>query len=177
MRIVSFGQVVELNGGRPEIANQMTVELVNGYRITVPTDERTVQRLIEIASGVMSTQEVERQRPPARKLSDYQTPEEREEEDAEYFGGVPASDPGEMGQAAEPLMGRVAEEEVSLDTASGGGIGNGPPVHLSVRQRVDKDGFALPIPSRTVEMDEAGYPVVPGRRAAPREDGDDGTQL
>ena len=50
MRIVNFGQIIDLEEGR-RIAHQITVELDTGVRQQIQTDERTVQQLLDVVTG------------------------------------------------------------------------------------------------------------------------------
>lgn len=187
MRIVSIGQVVDLeNGG--QLTHQFTVEF-HGHRVAISTDEQTVQQLIEAATG-------ERQlakRDPfegGSEVKHFEPGEERyrqepppvdpgmDEEMAAIFGGD--TDDTEPPKE-EVVMGVVAEEPVPARQESGG-LGTGRPVNIPSpppRPRVDKDGFVLPVTARTVDMDEMGYPVTAQNRPTiPDDDGaDDGTQI
>lgn len=193
MRIVNFGQVVDLDRGGVELSNQITVELADGRRASVVTDESTIQQFIQLATGVVprpiqSTRvsefpggtevksfdgvDLEQELARGSKMSD--------DDLATIFGGNGEGDPGELRAEPEPVMGQVAEEKlVEAPTLRGMGSGTPAPVR---RPMVDKDGFAIPTPSRTVEQDEMGYPVLEGgQRVAsppPGDDGaDDGTQI
>jgi len=178
MRIVSFGQVVDLErGGR--FTHQFTIEL-DGQKIPITTDEHTLEQLLQLAAGLAQprfphgaetkhfepNQEQFRQEPPP--------PSEQDEELAAIFGGEETEQP-------EGVMGVVAEEPAP-QPQSPGGLGTGRPVNIPSpppRPRVDKDGFVLPVTARTVEMDEMGYPVVAQNQPTiPDDDGaDDGTQI
>jgi hypothetical protein len=198
MRIVNFGQVVDLeNGGG--FAHQFTVLLPNGDRVGIVTNEETVGQLIQLATGVYDGQgslpvAPQQAHPGSNGTSgdqawstDYpqhvEDPEEEDEPEGVEFGGD--YDPGEL--SSEAVMGVVSERPVQLPVAVQGGLGGlgqtQPPApqqpHPS--RLVDSDGFARPVPSRTVQADEAGYPVVQQRvPAGPRvmeSDDDDGTQV
>jgi len=151
------------------IVNQLTVELPDGRQVNIDTDETTVQCLIQLAAGV--------ERAPLPRRVDLEPPPpapHQEEELALIFGG---EDVGEIKEPdEEPVMGKVAEFPAATPPAQGG-IGSGKAA-TARRPRVDKDGFALPVQSRTVEKDEMGYPVVE-RTAAPPPvvEEDDGTQI
>jgi hypothetical protein len=193
MRIVNFGQVVDLDRGGVDLSNQITVELADGRRASVVTDESTIQQLIQLATGVLS-QPIHAPRssgfPNGTEVKSFdgvnlQQELERgsdmsEDDLATIFGGNGEGDPGELHVEPEPVMGRIAEEKlVEAPALKGMGSGTAAPVR---RPMVDKDGFAIPISSRTVEQDEMGYPVLEGgQRAAsppPGDDGaDDGTQI
>lgn len=181
MIIVSFGQVVDmLQGG--QMVNQLTLELFTGERVSVTTDENTVQQLLAIAArlsngGAARPSQVTGPPPqrwaPEVEQGGFPQHTEAAEEMASVFGGE--ADPGEQ---SEPVMGKMAEETMEVAPVSKG-LGSGTPAPIR-RPMVDKDGFALPIPSRTVEKDEMGYPVIRGSSApAPSGDdgADDGTQI
>jgi len=171
MRIVSFGQVVDLEHG-VQLTNQLTLELSDGRRAVVTTNDETVQQLIGLASGTTRKNQFLEPTPRAPEPEeDVQVPME-EAELAGIFGGE--DDPGEM-RAEPPEAPRIAESPTPPSTPMGG-LGTGPAV--PVRPRVDKDGFLLPVHARTVEKDEMGYPVVRKRVAdAPPEEEDDGSQI
>ena len=50
MRIINFGQMVDLEDGM-RVAHQITVESPSGQRHQVLTDEQTVEQLVDIAIG------------------------------------------------------------------------------------------------------------------------------
>jgi len=179
MRIASFGQMVDVS--TKQFTYQMVVITDDGHSHAITTTEETIQQLVEKLSNGEATP---RQPapvygpPPTREF--VQTPMEEDEELASIFGGEP--DPGE--QAPEPVMGVIAENRVA-DVEEPRGLGSRPPAPRAAPPaprvpRVDADGFALPIPSRTVPKDEMGYPIVAKNRGAPvlpEDTGDDGNQI
>jgi hypothetical protein len=185
MRITNFGEIVDLEAGAV-IVHQFTVVAPSGHRVQITTDERTVQQLIGALGaylGGSEVKEVPRSVPsmsgdiPYEELKREVQDALEEEEMASFFGADP--DPGE--QIPEPVMGSVSENQEEDMAEAAPGLGT-PKAVLQRTQsivRVDKDGFALPIPSRTVSKDEMGYPIVPQGKKAPEplDDGDDGTQI
>jgi hypothetical protein len=165
MRIINFGQVVDLEHGT-RITHQLTVETEPGIRLQVITDEGTVQQLVDALVGVEES--------PIQ----HEIPEAALEQSAgDVFGGE--YDPGELVSLDTPsdqesVMGALTAEHVTFQRAPGG-IGQ-----PAKRLPVDGDGFYLPVKAKTVPKDEMGYPVVP-RVAVPTgipDDGEtDGTQI
>jgi len=199
MLIVNFGQVVDLEAGG-QFAHQFTVQLLDGRRATVTTDERTVQQLIELVSGV----ETETARPGSNgqkyEDTDYAVPggvhgQYDDPDEGVEFGGD--YDPGEDLHERVPVMGTVAEERVVAPLQQrGGGLGQAGPVPVERpqapvarpqrRPNVDADGFLVPPRAKTVPSDSAGYPVAAQTKAPQTsvghlgkfaEDDDDGTQI
>lgn len=195
MRIVNFGQVVDLEHGT-QIAHQFTVMLPSGQRVQVRTDEETVQQLVAALTG----NGVEPPQPTRSKTLGEILAEETQEpsqiepdsfDAGDVFGGD--YDPGELAANAasslveqdyepEPVMGTMAEEPVMPQAAPTGGLGQPAPKPRQQRQqRVDSDGFVLPTRSRTVPKDEMGYPIVSQRapqQTLPIDDGEeDGQQI
>lgn len=109
-----------------------------------------------------------------------EAPEEPEfDEGAEIFGGE--EDPGEV--ASEPVMGVIAEDRIADTPDQVGGLGQpAPRAQLQTtsppRPRIltDKDGFAVPVRSKTVPKDEMGYPIVKRQAQAPRIPDDNGEE-
>lgn len=196
MRIVSFGQVVDVDKGGA-FSHQFTIEAAGGERFTVETDELTIQRLIEIYTGAargngqpkdpgearyqqwraqMESQSVHDQIPVGiGELPD-------EEPEGVEFGGD--YDPGEVANSAasqiiedttESVMGAIAEVPAETPPASRG-LGQSPPVPIRRQPPVDKDGFVMPVKARTVPKDEMGYPIVSKSRRAPSIPDDDGSE-
>jgi hypothetical protein len=171
MRILSFGQVIDLERGG-QFTQQITILLPDGRKAVIETDEDTIQRLIALAAPFVRGSEVKHFEPEEERYRQEESLEDSMDA-ASIFGGE--EDAGE--RPAEPPMARMSEEPTETPP-SNGGIGNGRPAPVR-RPMVDKDGFALPVPSRTVEKDEMGYPVVDRRAAPPSGDdgADDGTQI
>lgn len=198
MKIVNFGQVVDLENGQGMI-NQFTVLTPGGERISIVTDEGTLNQLVELATMVPS-------QPRAHDIpgrceddwdEDYAPPGRDEEEESRYEDYDPtASDPGEsydagdgLSRDAEPVMGVVAEEIVQASPEAaqrvqelGGGTGH-KVGQTETRKRpvVDEDGFMVVPRGRTVQADEKGYPIVAGaqpvQEEAEEEPDEDGTQI
>lgn len=161
MRIVNFGQIIDLEGGK-RIAHQITVELDTGLRRQVQTDEGTVQQLLDII-----TEKDEQQ------SFSPQPPDDMEPDEGQIFGGGYAAedyDAVESGEyVPESVMGVMADEPAASVPVTPGGLGHPP---------VDTDGYYLPPKAKTVPKDEMGYPVVQ-RQAAPDDvdDEEDGDQI
>lgn len=189
MRITNFGEVVDLEAGAV-IVHQFTVVAPSGRRVQITTDERTVQQLIGALGAYLEgpgVKEAPRSVPPISGDTPYgelkreaqaASWEQEEEEMADIFGSE--SDLGE--QAPEPVMGVVAAEqtEAAAEAAPGLGTPRSAPTRAQPIVRVDKDGFALPVPSRTVPKDSMGYPIVTQGKKSPElpdDGGDDGTQI
>jgi len=191
MQIVNFGEMVDVAQRR--ITHQLLIRTADGQQHSVTTDERTVQQLLQILTGgggeerpvgteVMADSPYPLP-PSTGELSGVELRRNDPEEDdlAEIFGGD--VDPGE--QAPEPVMGVIAEDRVAdvPDEPRGLGARRAPPEERPPAPRpvrVDADGFALPIPSRTVPKDEMGYPIVTKNKnvpVLPDDGGDDGTQI
>lgn len=195
MKIVNFGQVVDLEHGT-QIAHQFTVEIAPGHRVQVQTDERTVQQLVEALTGNGAPRPVVApQRRTLGEMLAQEAPSPEVEDEGEYdasdvFGGD--YDPGELAAVAagsiaqepeyepEAVMGTMAEEPVAAPQAPQGGLGQKqqrPPR----RPQIDGDGFFMPVKARTVPKDEMGYPIVQKKAVVqnvPQDDGsEDGTQI
>ena len=152
MRIVNFGQVVDVDRGL-QLTHQMTVELQSGDRVQILTDERTVQQLVDVATGVSE----EQARGASFVGSDYP-------QDVSDFGEAGLEDPSDLFD--DPPIGTMEEPLVQREP-SGGGLGSPKPP-------VDEDGFYLPPKARTVPKDELGYPIVPRKKVSDDGDLDDG---
>lgn len=199
MRIVSFGQMVNIERGG-SFTHQFTLEAEDGSQHNVETDEGTIGRLIEIYTGVSRGAPKPAQQPvqaaPSNGESQYRqwktqmessSPSDSDsseyEDGADLFGGD--YDPGEVANEAvsrivddtmSAVMGAVAELPVQSPPASRG-LGSSPAVPIRAKQpRVDKDGFVLPVQSRTVPKDELGYPIVSNNRRSPSIPDDDGSE-
>lgn len=182
MRIINFGQVMDVESG-VDLIHQMTIEHPDGRRFTIRTDEGTVQQLIESMAGMGNEVEVPLQKanpmrftPTSPTMFPHDSPSEEEEEPGSVFGGD--YDPGEENQqSVEPVVGTIAENRTTTDSYSGGGIGQvtQAPVQQEFPNRgrkkrqplIDKDGFMISPPAKTVPKDEMGYPIVPKRNAQP----------
>lgn len=196
MKIVSFGQVVDLEAGG-QFAHQFTIELPNRARVAIQTDEATVQRLIEIATGMQQMRMPgSNGEPPGTRwvtpsghsaqvderivsgLVYIQGEQAGEEPEGEIFGGD--YDPGEehveeQALPTEPVLGTISEERVATFTQPPGGLGQAPQIvrppmaapRPKPQPRVDADGFLIPPRARTVPKDEMGYPVVASKRQPP----------
>lgn len=185
MRIVSFGQMVDV--ATKQFTYQMVVITDDGHSHAITTTEDTIQQLV----GKLTNGGVAQENYAARSAEPYVSPvrkeyvqESEDEELASIFGGEP--DPGEQAQEPEPVMGVIAEDRVAEEEEAPRGLGSrpsasriAPPTRPPV-PRVDADGFALPVPARTVPKDEMGYPIVAKNRNAPvlpEDNGDDGNQI
>lgn len=160
MRIVNFGQVVDVDRGL-QLTHQMTVELQSGDRVQILTDERTVQQLVDVATGVSEEQ--------AKSANFVGSEYSREVSD---LGEVGLEDPSDLFD--DPPIGTM-EEPLVRQKAPVGGLGRPKP------PTVDEDGFYLPPRARTVPKDELGYPIVPHTKTVDDgglDDGeDDGAQI
>jgi hypothetical protein len=199
MKIVNFGQVVDLEHGT-QIAHQFTVMLPTGQRLQVRTDEGTVQQLVEALTGNGAAPQPSAQPRTLGEMLEQEaaaTPQIEAEDDfddaGEVFGGD--YDPGELAAAAaggiaeepdyepEAVMGTVSSEPAMAPATPQGGLGQPQqPKRPPKRPHIDKDGFFMPVKSRTVPKDEMGYPIVKQRAAPPQtvpdDDGeDDGQQI
>jgi hypothetical protein len=160
MKIVNFGQVVDLEGGTVGLGYQFTVLLPNGERISVATDEGTVRQLTEIVTGgVIQPGEMELEEESPISGSDMR------EGLMSVFGPGPGN--------GEGVMGVIAEEEYEDRpiTKEVGGLGSAPSVPVRAPQKrqplVDEDGFMRPPPAKTVPKDEMGYPIVSAGQGVP----------
>lgn len=188
MRIANFGQMLDVR--TRSFQHQMLVITDDGRQHVIATDEDTVQQLIQAMTNSGHTMPASE--PPEisvnreaflREEPSYHLPQEPEGEDelvADIFGGD--VDPGE--QAPEPVMGVIAEDRIADVPAEPRGLGSRQPPKAAPPPtrppRVDADGFALPVPARTVPKDEMGYPIVAKNRNAPvlpDDGGDDGNQI
>ena len=161
MRIVNFGQIIDLEGGR-RIAHQITVELDTGLRRQIQTDEATVQQLLDTITEV--------------DVAPFPPPDVMGRDEGQVFGGdydgedyaAENDDVGEVGvYVPESVMGVVANEPITSVPPAPSGLGHPP---------VDSDGYYLQPKAKTVPKDEMGYPIVQ-RLAVPddvdeEEDGD-----
>jgi len=170
MRIINFGQVVDLEHGT-QIAHQFTIQLSAGQLVQVKTDEGTVQQLLNAVSGNGAAQS----EPPTqdRTLGELLVQEAYPEEET-YTDEV---DPGEMASGVigehtydrpEPVMGVIASETAPRKSTQQGGLGQ-----PAARHRIDADGFLLPTTPRTVPTDSMGYPIVQAKAEAPQTVPDD----
>jgi hypothetical protein len=192
MKIVGFGQMVDLETGTAQIAHRMTVETPDGRRVDIRTDELTVQQLLQ--ATLNGAGELRQPAPPPQQTmqemvaqASPETYEEylddSEEDEGEMFGGdydpnaAVADAVGSIAAEPEPVMGTMAEEPVAAPPPSRG-LGQG---RKGPRPVLDADGFMMPVRARTVPQDEMGYPVVPGRQVVqtiPDDDGEeDGQQI
>lgn len=195
MRIVNFGQVVDLENGQGMI-NQFTVLLDDGERVSIVTDADTLHQLVELATlvGVPQPEQtghgytVPPQEPIADNMEGFEEPPER------YGLYGDEEDPGEsydagdgLSREAEPVMGTVAEEyhtappEAVKSVQGLGDVGHKLGKKKKRGPIIDEDGFMVTPPAKTVSADEKGYPIVPGS-GAPQEDqeeeqDEDGTQI
>lgn len=175
MRIVNFGQLVDLEHGT-KLMHQITVELPSGHRIQVDTDEGTVQQLVDALMGNGSAVEPAHQKTLRELLVQDDGLEEDYDNAGEFFGG---DDPGELA-AVEPdvVMGTLTEVHIMDEETVRGGLGQ---PNRNRRPPVDSDGYYLSPPARTVPKDEMGYPIVPRKvhvPTIPNDDGEgDGTQI
>jgi hypothetical protein len=197
MRIVNFGQVVDLEHGGG-FAHQFTVALDSGERLSIITDEETVQQLIEITMMMAPEEKPSHLRvvdspDPANVMTQRmrQAMEEAGESDVMVAPGVEVMehDPGELaayeppGEVPEsqPVMGKVADVPIRgvPRGVQPGGLGQpSPPVKR--RPNIDADGFMITPPPRTVPTDEMGYPITAASRQEPDpepEDEDVGEQI
>lgn len=164
MRIVNFGQVVDLEHGGG-FAHQFTVILDDGNRISIITNEETVQQLIEIAM-MMSSESQER--PSHLRVV--------EPEPAVYPGGDPGElapyqpiDPGDVADIkimTQAVMGKVSEEDAPDGVIERGGLGH----KRTPRTLIDEDGFMVTPPAKTVPTDSMGYPITGNVKQQPEEE-------
>ncbi len=160
MRIVNFGQIIDLDGGR-RIAHQITVELETGRRQQIQTDEGTVQQLLDAITDDDALPF------PARVA-----PDDEDQDSGEVLVDGDMEVPGTADWVgSESVMGVMADERVDELPARLGGLGH-PPM----------DGYVYPPKLKTVPKDEMGYPIVQSRsRAAPDnaedDEEDDGDQI
>jgi len=155
MKIINFGQVVDLENGTVDLGYQLTVLMPSGQRISVSTNEETVRQLTEIVIGATI---------PAEEMELVE-----EQPAAAIFG--PGPDNGEN------VMGQIAEEEYEEQVMRGmvGGLGSPPTAQKPAKPRarqplIDEDGFMRPPPAKTVQQDEMGYPVVSASRNMPTQE-------
>jgi hypothetical protein len=160
MRIINFGQVVDLEDGTIGMGFQMTVLLPDGTRISIATDEHTIQQLTEIVVGGVEDVVVP---PPA--------PERIYEEGPAFE----AADVG--GGNGGPVMGQIDEEDYEEQVMRGmvGGLGSPPraPQPAQAQPRppmIDEDGFMRTPVAKTVPTDEMGYPIVAQQQGPTQEE-------
>jgi len=170
MRIINFGQIVDLEHGM-EVAHQITVESENGRRTQIRTDEHTIQQLVDALS-------VDRGSAPPNKQPEIKMEFPREElEPEDVFGGD--FDPGELVSEQESVMGVISETVVE-SAIPVVGLGQSSAAKPKPRPQFDSDGYILPVRARTVPKDDMGYPIVPHRsipvNVSDDEEGD-GTQI
>lgn len=160
MRIINFGQVVDLEDGTIGMGFQFTVALRDGTRVSVSTDESTIQQLTEIITGglvdegaVMAEQQME----------PYIGPEAMDEALSSGNGGG--------------VMGQIAEEEYDYEEQRGfqvGGLGSPPvtqqPTPQPRQPMIDEDGFMRTPAAKTVPADEMGYPVTAAQAQMPTQE-------
>jgi hypothetical protein len=166
MRIVNFGQVIDLEHGGG-FAHQFTVALDSGERLSIITDEDTVQQLIEIAMVMPPSEEVPRhlrvvEPDPGHVMT------RRVQQMMEEVADEVSDDPGELAAyepTEAPVMGKVAEAPVQGIPRGihPGGLGQ-PKPPVKRQPMIDEDGFMVRPPSKTVPTDEMGYPIISGGR-------------
>lgn len=181
MRIINFGQMLDVR--TRSFQHQMLVVTADGRQHSIATDEDTVQQLITAMTNSGHTMPVsEALELPVNQEAFLRNPLPEDLEPAfgaEIFGGE--EDPGE--QVPEPVMGVIAEDRIADVPVEPRGLGTRqPPKAIPAPRppRVDADGFALPVPAKTVQKDEMGYPIVSKNRNAPvlpDDEGDDGNQI
>lgn len=161
MRIINFGQVVDLEDGRIGMGFQFTIVLPDGTRVAISTDEATIQQLTEIVTGGIVDEGVA---PPP--------PEYGYDESPAHFT-VQGEEPGN----GEGVMGQIAEEPYEEQVGRGmvGGLGSPPvapqPQPPQPRQpMIDEDGFARPPTAKTVPADEMGYPITAAQSQMPTQE-------
>lgn len=189
MRIVNFGQVVDLEHGGG-FAHQFTIALDSGERLSIITDEETVQQLIEVTMMMEPAERPGHLRvvgePPARDNAMSQRLRQMLQEsnggdvmvapsvtmEEEYHtdpGELAAYEPPEDDELPpQPVMGKVAEVPVrGVPTGiRPGGLGQpSPPVKR--QPMIDEDGFMVRPPAKTVPTDEMGYPITSASRQEP----------
>lgn len=186
MRIVNFGQVVDLEHGGG-FAHQFTVMLDSGERLSIITDEDTVQQLIEIVAAVpQEMPEPDPRNELARHLrsvhEQYGDQELRVVPSVQVAAEESAPDPGELADyeppdeepASQPVMGVVSEAPVrNVPTGiQPGGLGQPkPPVRR--QPMIDQDGFMVAPTAKTVPTDEMGYPITSMSRMEPDPEDDE----
>lgn len=168
MKIMSFGQVVVDVDKGGSLVHQFIVQCNNGRRVTVSTNEATVQQLLAAMGNVPEAPAYESANTAAK--FDEDEPEPHEEPQEELQEPEPQDELGadDIFGGGEPVMGVIAERQVE-DVPQAAGLGS------VSKLQTNKDGLVI---GRTVEKDEMGYPVV-RRRPTPNivETDDDGTQI
>ena len=148
MKILSVGQIFDFE--RNVMAHQFMVRTDDGRQIVVATTEDTVKQLVAAGRGQLRPvqPQVQTQAQPEPEPEPERLPGEVSE-----FGGVQTHD--ELADVPEPEP---------------------PPPSLGDGRRkrpvrpVDKDGFMVKAPVRTIPMDEMGNPVVAGGPQEPEEE-------
>jgi hypothetical protein len=177
MKIMGFGQMVNVSAQK--MVHQLVVMSADGQQHVVDTDEATVKQLAAVMANMPPQSYQGPQQSEPVLAPEYQEPESGLE--AEVFGDE--VDPGEA--SSEPVMGVIAEDRIADVPDEPTGLGQPRPaprkeVPKPRRVVTDKDGFVLPVPSKTVPKDEMGYPLV-AKKSAPKipEDGgeEDGAQI
>lgn len=175
MMIVNFGQVVDLEHGSGFV-NQFTVVMPNGLRVSIMTNEETIQQLMDLAGGIEPEEEVIRGGNGAAEEtwaipSTVPEPPPTEPGGEEFGGGY---DPGEEDDDGG-VIGAMVDQRVASQVAAGGlgSPGSSRPKPAKPRPMVDGDGFFMAPKGKTVPKDEMGYPIVSQRAAASPSGGDD----
>ena len=156
MKIISFGQVVNLEQGS-NFTHQFTVRLDNEEQVDIVTDEDTIAQLVTLIDRSPHIIQGGSTIGTTRRDSKVDNDMGRSGWENTYA----THNDGISGVATQaPILGVMDQESITTFTVPSPGIGSGKPVRVP---RIDKDGFALPIQSRTVEMNSAGYPVISGQ--------------
>ena len=153
--------------------------LDSGERLSIITDEDTVQQLIEI-SMMMAAQE----RPSHLRAVPEPPPRKTLREMVGDDGAYPGGDPGELAafepldeedvahigvrQDSAPVMGKVFDVPVK-NVPTGiqpGGLGQ-PKPPVKRHPMIDQDGFMVAPTAKTVPTDEMGYPITQMSRQEP----------
>lgn len=144
MKILSVGQIFDFE--RNVMAHQFMVRMDDGRQVVISTTEATVKQLVDAGRGQLRTVQPQPAPAPQPSSAPESTPEpERLPGEVSEFGGVQTHD--ELVDAPEPEP---------------------PPPSLGDGRRkrpvrpVDKDGFMVKAPVRTIPMDEMGNPIVAG---------------
>jgi hypothetical protein len=182
MLIVNFGQVVDLEAGGM-FAHQFTLQLLDGRRVQIHTDERTVQQLLDIVSGTGQAQAHTSQPSVAQVHPQYPSMQYEEIDEADTDEEELAAmswgdhDPGEQTALGE----LTSAPEPEPEPVRAGGLGQ--PRNGRSQPRVDADGFLIPPRAKTVPKDEMGYPIVTQKPkqntlvSLVASEDDDGTQI
>jgi hypothetical protein len=169
VKIISFGQVVNLEQGS-NFTHQFTVRLDNEEQVDIVTDEDTIAQLVTLidrsphiiqGGSTIGTTRRDSKVDNDMGRSGWENAVDNDMGRSGWENTYATHNDGISGVATQaPILGVMDQESITTFTVPSPGIGSGKPVRVP---RIDKDGFALPIQSRTVEMNSAGYPVISGQ--------------